>query len=327
MPYTIRELPPLPGGNYTSAMGINDSGVVVGTGDDGAGNQRALYWIGGAVHEIPTPTGIGMSIAHGVNAAGAIAGFMYPGPTQHGFLFDGVTVHDLGPAPDWSRAHAINDAGEIAGSWQESATNVEHPVMWTPALAMIDLGGFGFPFGHVAYAIANAPVIAGMSTLPTEEPHAFLWVDGVMHDLGTLGGARSVARGLFVGAWPDPDGSGTYVAGSSAFPGSGVDTHAFLWHKGTMSDLGTLAGWSFSEAHGINAAQQVVGYAYGDAAGLHNERAVLWDPSGVIADLNMLIADPAWDVLSVATAINSGGMIAGYGVRAGANRGFVLEPA
>lgn len=326
MPYTIRELLPLPGGTYASAHAINDSGVVVGTGDDAAGNQRALYWIGDAVHEIPTPTGIGMSIAHGVNASGAIVGFMYPGPTQHGFLFDGVTVHDLGPAPDWSRAHAINDSAEIAGSWQESATDVEHPVMWTPALTLVDLGGFGFPHGHAAYAIANAPVIAGMSTHPTGETHAFLWVDGVMNDLGTLGGARSVARGLFVAAWPDPGNNAIFVVGGSEFPGSGVDGHAFLWHKGTMSDLGTLPGWSFSEAHAINSAQQVVGYVYYDAAGIHNEHAVLWDSSGVIADLITLISDPTWEALEVATAINNAGAIAGWGLRSGKRRGFVLEP-
>ena len=325
MPYTIHELPPLPGGTYSSAHAINDSDVVVGSATDADGNQRAVYWLGGVVHEIPTVVGTGMSIAEDINTWGAIVGFMTPGPSQRAFLYDGVTVHDLGPAGDDTRAHGINDAGEIAGSWQEGAGGIEHAVVWTPGLAMADLGGFGFSFGHYASAIANAPAIAGASTYPTEETHACLWLDGVMTDLGTLGGTSSIARDVLALAWPDPTGAGLYVAGGSEFPGGGMDKRAFLWHKGTMNDLGTLPGWFASEAYAMNAALQVVGYAWSDPGGL-NEHAVVWDSSGIIADLNALIADPAWDVLYAATSINSGGVIVGYGLRGGAHRGFMLQP-
>lgn len=326
MPYTIHELPPLPGGTYTSAHGINDSGVVVGTGDAPDGTQRALYWIGGAVNEIPTPAGLPFAMATGVNATGAIVGFMTGGSAYHGFLFDGVTVHDLGPGPaDESRAYAINDAGEIAGLWRDS-TGAEHPVLWTPGLALVDLGGFGFPMENYATAIANAPFVAGTSSHAADVRHAFLWVDGVMNDLGTLGGGRSIARGLLAGAWPDPGFIGVYVVGGSEFPGSGVDRHAFVWHKGDLQDLGTLPGWFASEAHAINSSLQIVGFAAIDPTGV-GEHAVLWDSSWAIADLNTLIADPTWETLYVATSINNGGVIAGYGTRGGAPRGFVLEPA
>jgi probable HAF family extracellular repeat protein len=277
MPYIIRELPPLPSGTYSTAQAINDSGVVAGTAQDAAGHQRAVYWFGGAVHEIPTPIGFGMSMATGINEAGAIVGLMTPEPFRHrAFLFDGVTVHDLGPAGDTTRAFAINDSVEIAGMWRETGTDVEHAVMWTPGLTMIDLGGFGFPRGHEANAIANAPAVAGLSTDPAGATHAFLWLDGVLTDLGTLGGTRSVAHDVFAGVWPDPTGASLYVVGGSEFAAGVADRRAFLWHKGTMHDLGTLPGWFASEAYGMNSVLQVVGYAWSDPAGF-NEHAVVWD--------------------------------------------------
>ena len=57
-------------------------------------------------------------------------------------------------------------------------------------------------------------------------------------DLGTLGGSFAFAGGISDSGW---------VLGYSTLPGDDV-THAFLWRKGVMTDLGTLGGPnSFSE--------------------------------------------------------------------------------
>ena len=75
-------------------------------------------------------------------------------------------------------------------------------------------------------------------------------------DLGTLGGSNSVPWGI--------NDRGQVVGGSQTSvidPNSGFPTsHAFLWNKGVMHDLGTLGG-QYSQAllGGINSEGQVVG--------------------------------------------------------------------
>ena len=83
-------------------------------------------------------------------------------------------------------------------------------------------------------------------------------------DLGTLGGAESVAR--------DVNSSGQ-VVGSSTIPGEQGETHACLWEDGHMRDLGTLGG-GFSEARAINKVGRIVGVS--EITGSADLRAFYW---------------------------------------------------
>jgi len=100
------------------------------------------------------------------------------------------------------------------------------------------------------------------------------------------------------------------VVGGSALPGN-TTQHAFLWtrEKG-MRDLGKLQGDVNSVGLGINDSSQVAGGSF-DKDG--NPRAFLWN-GGVMSDLNMLIPAGSPLFLLCATAINSSGEIAGFGV-------------
>jgi probable HAF family extracellular repeat protein len=133
-----------------------------------------------------------------------------------------------------------------------------------------------------------------------------------MADLGTLGGAYSIARGI---------NNAGQVIGQSLTAGGFYD--AFLYSSGSMADLGTLGG-AGSNAYGINNFGQVVGASLTAGAG-GQDHAFLYS-AGSISDLNNLI-DPSsgWN-LNVATAINDSGQIVGFGSHNGQTEAFLLTP-
>lgn len=85
-------------------------------------------------------------------------------------------------------------------------------------------------------------------------------------DLGTLGGSSSQAYGI--------NDTGQVVGKADT---SGGLSHAFLWDQGTMNDLGTLDGYSYSSAFNINNVGQAVGYAYIERNSSVSNRALLWN--------------------------------------------------
>lgn len=110
-----------------------------------------------------------------------------------------------------------------------------------------DLGGFsGSRINNMGHVIGST----------TASDHAFLWEDGQVTDLGTLGSYWSTARNL-----NDND----QVVGTSADVNG--NNHAFLWQNGSMSAIANNG----SEGYDINNFGQVVGHYY-DRPG-----AFLWE--------------------------------------------------
>ena len=144
-----------------------------------------------------------------------------------------------------------------------------------PRYTVTDLGTLGG--ASEAFAISNNGQVAG-KYLAGNNYQAFLWNDGVMQGLGTLGGDSSVALGV--------NDAGQVVGYS--YNGSGRQ-RAFLWQNGAMQDLGTFPGGSVSLATGINNAGQVVGHSDNAAYKLH---AFVWN--GSMGDLGTLGGDHSY---------------------------------
>jgi probable HAF family extracellular repeat protein len=105
--------------------------------------------------------------------------------------------------------------------------------------------------------------VGASKTAQGDKLHAFLWEDGTMTDLGTLGTGESYAWAI--------NNRGQITGYSDTSKGQ---THAFLWEGGVMTDLGTLGG-KYSFAYAINDHGQVVGASYTTSRAEH---ACLWSP-------------------------------------------------
>jgi len=158
----------------------------------------------------------------------------------------------------------------------------------------IDLGTLSDRISAQATAINNDGQIVGWSeSWQTSQPaHAFLWQDGVMLDLGTLGGSTSRPT--------DINELGQVVGQSTAADGM---WHPFLWSDGVMHDLHPGApNFNPSISPRVNNAGQVVwsGRAVGDQFG--PRYAFLWS-DGVLTDL----VGPR----GIVSAINERGQVVG----------------
>ena len=132
---------------------------------------------------------------------------------------------------------------------------------------MIDLGTLTGNGTSAATAINDAGQITGNSDVYDADgnylgQHAFLYSNGQMIDLGTLG---TDPNGVGFSSAAAINGAGQVAGNSDVYDADGnyLGQHAFLYSNGQMTDLGTLGtdpnGVGFSSAAAINGAGQVAG--------------------------------------------------------------------
>ena len=270
---------------------INNRGTATGFADTSIPDPYCVYdclvnhafvWKDGVTADLGTLPGGASSFAYSVNNGGLIVGQSQIGsidpltgvPKLRGALWARGQIIDLGTlGGTQSNATAINDRGQVVGG---ALTATPDPFANAPQSACfvlpsnIPCSGFTFAYNSL---YSNA----------TTETHAFLWLDGLMLDLGTLGGPDSNAfinndRGEVAG-W-------SYTS-FAANPSTGVPTvDPFLWNPedGKMTDLGSLGG-TFGAPFWLNNRGQVVGAS--NLPGDQTFHPFLWD-RGTLKDLGTL---------------------------------------
>ena len=232
-------------------------------------------------------------------------------PADHAVLFEHGRVTDLGTLPGGyeSQANDINDRGQVSGFASNGKKDRYSILGWgTQTRSFLwqhgklrDIGTLGGPdalsvtmnaSGEItgqSYANATANAV---TKVPTQDP--FLWRNGHMTDLGTLGGTFGLA------SWLNDAGE---VAGQSNLAGDQI-THPFLWRNGTMTDLGTLGGdigfanWVSDRGSNVAGAAQTSGGAF----------HAFWWHHGTMTDLPPTGGAP-W---AFADAVNDSGMVVGH---------------
>ncbi|HEX2522626.1 MAG TPA: hypothetical protein VHP35_10915 [Terriglobia bacterium] len=205
-------------------------------------------------------------------------------------------------------AQDINHRGQISGYFLD-ARNFPHAYLWEKS-KLIDLTSTG-DIG-IGTGLNDGGQVVGWSAPNGLPNHASLWDRNGQQDLGTLGGADSIAVAI------NRQGQ---IAGHSSTVGQAA-THAFLWENGVLTDLGALGG-GYSLARGIDDRGRIIGLSNTASGESH---AFIWE-AGVMTDLNTLLpANSGW-TLQEAAGINQHGLIVGVGINPdGQLRPYLLQP-
>lgn len=125
--YVYTPIPGPSGNSYVQAVGVNDSGTVVGFYSDSAGHSHGFLWTGGTNYTTFDFPGAVGTFPYGINNAGVIVGTW---SDSSGFChaFSGTignfTTLNIFGSPQ-TYANAINNKGEIVGAW-EDANSIIH---------------------------------------------------------------------------------------------------------------------------------------------------------------------------------------------------------
>jgi probable HAF family extracellular repeat protein len=235
----------------------------------------------------------------------------------HAFQWMEGKLTDLGALPGLNSSCATHISGNalIAG---ESENGVLDPVNGWPEVQavlwqqgqIINLGTLG---GYESFAtgVNDQGQVVGLATINApdslsfpaqgQQARAFLWENGTMRDLGTLGGPDAYAIGI------NDRGQvlGFSFVNSTPNATTGLPTgDGFLWENGVITDIPDPFGGTLVTPFYLGDNGQVVGYASmpGDVPG--QERPFLWQ-NGVFTDLSTLGGRGA------AEKINNAGQIVG----------------
>ena len=302
-------------GANVSPKDINSDRVIAGARNTDQYPNIAFRWIPGFGFEDLNGTS-----ANAINDAGKIAGSTLTGA----FVLDGNSMKTW----DEQTAFGINELGNVSGSQAGRNPYRTTSIPFNPAVlegtrwtvmdialvyprgtrqgvyadlySLVDINEAGYTVGS-----RRRYGLAGSSAIMIAPPYNSVNSGADVIYLPTGGVANAI-------------NDQNLIVGTSA-ASSGSPAFAFLYDGVNVNNLGTLTGGLSSGAYDINEFDVVVGYSQ-TSTGNH---AFIWDASAGIRDLNALIGNPDW-VLVSAAAINNAGDIVGTGLLNGTSHGFLL---
>ncbi len=271
-----------------------------------------------------------------------------------------------------SRANSINNRSWLAGYSNLTGNQSRHAALWRDG-ALTDLGTLGGPNSNVTWSVkSDSGIVAGISQTSTPDPLGeawssaafypgatgtgfinlgFVWEDGVMRALPTLGGNNGFATGansrgqvvgwaetamhdstcvppqqlqflpVVYGKAPNAINALPLPAGDTSGAATGINEQAQV--VGNIVDLGNLGAPFWNTPTNINQRGDVAGFAGapGDPDG-NFLQAFIWTPESGMQPLGFLPGD----VHSEAYGINEKRQVVGLSCDADGNcRAFIWQ--
>lgn len=291
LPYTITLLGTLGGDSY--AVGVNNLGQVTGNYLDENGSPNAFIWRQGTMSNVML-----LGQASAINNNGQVVGWREATGQPEAFRYDTDGRSYLLNTGGAGKALAINGAGQAAGRLTGDTNQAFVEDRGNLQIISGELNGYAVAMNNGGQVLVKEVTADGFRTL--------LWEDGVLTDLGNLGGPCIQGQ--------DINDAGQVVGWAQTAAG---EYHAFLWENGVMTDLAPLLAGNFSAAIAINTQGRILlksSTATGEHTFLYN--------NGQVTDLGNFGSSYA-----VASDLNDNGQIVGWlATDSGAIRAFMATP-
>jgi probable HAF family extracellular repeat protein len=291
------------GGGSSVAQSINDAGQIAGNSQTASNEQHVFVWANGSMQDLgpgyasainslgavtgyinsravvwtprtsggynpPSDLGtLGGSTSEGraINDQGQVTGESTTlSGASHAFLRTGGVMTDIqtiagGNSFPWG----MNNSGHVVGQWNGTPNQ---SFLWTPATGMQLLPTLGGSRGVALDVNDNEQVVGWSEPAPGQQDEAYIYENGVIRRMGTLGAPGSVATAI--------NRFGQAAGRASVTSGRRTSNHPFYWTAaGGMTDLGLPKGSGFGMAWDINSSGWIVGEVQVSSGA---ERATLW---------------------------------------------------
>jgi probable HAF family extracellular repeat protein len=287
--------------SHFSAHEIGENGEVVGTADTAVGSEAAI-WKNGATSRYGSLGG-NTAVFSAISSNGRLAGYSSLSSNRnfHAFSYENGIMRDLTPGTkSGSSATGINASGDVVGEFEVNF--MTRPFIVSKG-RFIDLGIPGARYGWMVSINDAGTAVGWTQTAPDAQgrisQYPFIYANGVKTIVAAPGW-----QGLEV----TKINNAGVIIGSGSGAGHGASAHAFLYARGVMHDIDTLAN-AYSQGLDINERGQVVGYM--NPLQGSSSRGFLFE-NGKMRDLNGEIGGMGDRILASALSINNRGQILGY---------------
>ena len=280
---------------YANASAINSSGVIAGRAHNADGTDRAVFWTGSTITEIPVPTDINTCgvnpddddmRGYGINDAGVVVGYYLRNDgTVNGiptaFYYDGTT-HSLltalqaaGLGGGRSYAYDVNNNGLVCGEAEDAAGDY---VFFTYDVSTGTATSLGKVTPYVGTDYTTAAInddghIAGRGKIVPWENYRALLHDGTNYHEVDDSTTRTIPE------WSSDVNNAGRVVGNTD-----TASNRWAWYSNAPGSNSMqrvdLSGWNTVSLEGVNASDVMVGYGETATSGGNDRGFIVSPPPG-----------------------------------------------